>query len=156
MITSVLGMLVCIACLCSATWAWFSTGISNDSNTVGSGNFGLIVTVVDENGNDVPVSVSADGDSVCTLTGSADVSTTKSYTVTLKMTDDTTVKKGFCNIRSGASAPVQSGSINIDEGTNPFTFTLTVGAADKTLTFEPAWGYPANPGVEVGGTLAIS
>ena len=159
MITSVLGILVCITCLCSATWAWFSTDISNDSNTVGSGNFGLIVTVVDvtDGGSgestDVPVSVTADGDSVCTLTGG------RTYKVTLKMTADTTVTKGFCNIRSGANPTValQSGSVNVDEGTDPFEFTLTVGGTgERSVTFEPAWGYPANAKVEHLGTLAIS
>ena len=153
MITSVLGILVCIACLCSVTWAWFSTDISNDSNTVGSGNFGLIVTVTDvtDGGTaDVPVSVLTDGASVCNLMGG------KTYKVILKMTEDTTVTKGFCIIKSGA-ASLQSGSINIAENTNPFEFTLTVGGTgERTVTFSPAWGYPAGAAVSHGGTLTIN
>ena len=152
MISSVLGILVCIACLCSATWAWFSTGISNDSNTVGSGNFGLIVTVTDELGADVPVTVTADGVSVCSLEGG------KTYKVILKMTADTTVSKGFCSITSSANPTVtlQSGSVNVDKNTNPFEFTLTVGGTGaRTVKFDPAWGYPANAKVEHLGTLAL-
>lgn len=150
MITSVLGILVCITCLCSATWAWFCTDITNDSNTVGSGNFGLIVTVTDDVGADVPVSVLTDGASVCNLTGG------KTYKVVLKMTEDTTVTKGFCIIKSGASS-LQSGSINIAENTNPFEFALTVGGTgERTATFSPAWGYPADAAVSHGGTLTIN
>ena len=155
MITSVIGILLCITCLCSATWAWFSTDISNDSNTVGSGNFGLIVTVTDELGADVPVTVTSDGVSACTLLGTVEEGFVKTYKVILKMTDDTTVTKGFCAIKH-RSKSYQTGSINIAENTNPFEFTLTVSGADKALTFTPAWGYPASPEVEYNGTLALS
>lgn len=147
MLTSVLGILVCIMCLCSATWAWFSTDISSDSNTLGTGNFGLNVAITDANGTTVTISERDDGTSVCTL-GEAG-----QYTVTLTMTEDTTVTKGFCTIKADGGS-YQSASINI-EGTNPFVFTLDAAKDGMTVTFSPSWGLPASADVEYGGTLVI-
>ena len=45
MLTSVLGILVCLVCLCSTTWAWFTADVSNNSNTIGTGQFNLEVSV---------------------------------------------------------------------------------------------------------------
>ena len=45
-ITSVIGILVCIACLCSTTFAWFTGATESNTNTVISGNFDLIRPVV--------------------------------------------------------------------------------------------------------------
>lgn len=147
MLTSVLGILVCIMCLCSATWAWFSTDISNDSNTLGTGKFGLCVAITDANGASVTISERDDGTSVCTL-GEAG-----QYTVTLTMTEDTTVTKGFCSIKV-AGRSYQTASITV-EGTNPFVFTLDAAKDGMTVTLSPAWGLPANADVEYGGTLVI-
>ena len=33
-LTSILGILVCIICLCSTTYAWFSGSVQVDSNTL--------------------------------------------------------------------------------------------------------------------------
>ena len=144
MLTSALGILVCIMCLCSASWAWFSTDISNDSNTLCTGKFDLCVAITDANGAPVTVSERDDGTSVCTL-GEAGP-----YTVTLTVTEDTTVTKGFCSIKV-AGTSYQTASINADD-TNTFVFTLDAGT---TVTFSPAWGLPASADVASGGTLVI-
>lgn len=34
--TSVLGIVICLVCLCSATWAWFSDSIPSDNNNIQS------------------------------------------------------------------------------------------------------------------------
>lgn len=147
MLTFVLGILVCIMCLCSATWAWFSADISSDSNTLGTGIFGLNVAITDANGTPVTISERDDGISVCTL-GEAG-----QYTVTLTMTEDTTVTKGFCTMKV-AEDSYQTASINIEE-TNPFVFTLDAAKDCMTVTFSPSWGLPASADVEYGGTLVI-
>ena len=146
-ISSVAVILICIAGLSSATWALFSADISSRSNTLTSGNFALTVTVTDSNGSSVTVYELSNGTSVCTL-AEADL-----YSVVLKMTDDTTVSKGFCTIRSD-DIVYQSGSIN-NEGTDPFVFTVDAACDSLTLTFSSEWGLPANPDVEYDGTLRI-
>lgn len=146
MLISVISILVCIVCLCSATWAWFSTDISNASNTLSSGNLGLIVTVTDQNGVPIDVSAGAKGASVCNLSAAGE------YTVTLKTTDDTTVTNGFCVIKTENNS-YQTAAMNID-GITSFEFTL-IAEADITVTFCPAWGRPANPVVQLNDVLRV-
>ncbi len=147
MLTSVLGILVCIMCLCSATWAWFSADTSADGNKVSSGQFDLTVSVTDASSEVTTLTENAVGKTVYTF-DSIGV-----YTVTLKMTDDTTVTKGFCTLDVGNDT-YYTASINAE--TDPFTFTIDIKEAGVTVTFSPAWGYPsAEEQVDINGTLTI-
>ena len=146
MISSVLGILLCITCLCSATWAWFTADTSNNSNTLQSGRFGLDVSVLDSSSAAVAVIPRSDGSTLCIL-GEAGL-----YTVTLSMSEDTTVSKGFCTIDVGAEH-YKTASINVN-GTNPFTFTFEAHEANMSLIFAPAWGLPASYDVEINQTLS--
>ena len=146
MLTSVLGILVCIMCLCSATWAWFSADVSANQNTLQSGRFGLDVSVLDPSSASVAVVTRSDGSTVCSL-GDAGL-----YEVSLKMTDDTTVSKGFCAIEINGER-YRTASILLGE-TNPFTFTFEAKRANMTLIFIPAWGLPAAFDVEIGQTFS--
>ena len=147
MITSVLGILVCIICLCSATWAWFGSDISNDSNKVASGVFALEVTVTD--GAVIIASADTNDGEVIVKIPEAE----REYTVTLKMTDNTTVTKGYCTLRVGEKT-FQTASIRVDES-NPFIFYIKVREPNTTVTFTPSWGLPANEAVGLNGTLEI-
>ena len=76
------------------------------------------------------------------------------YTVILKMTDDTTVSRGYCVIVVGDKR-YKTESIN-KEGTDPFCFTLAVsGNEDVSVTFSPIWGMPAEWEIEKCGTIEI-
>lgn len=133
LITSVLGIILCITCLCSATWAWYSAGASSSSNTLGSGKFDLDVTVVDEN-NAQGVTQSSLQNNAFTLENAS------TYTVTLKTTDDTTVTKGFCTIRVGDDV-YYTDSLYKTEPT--FTFKIQTLTDDVAVSFSPAWGLPS-------------
>jgi len=148
MITSVLGIMVCIICLCSATWAWFSGSVSSDSNTLESGRYGLDAFVEDEDSETVEAVKRSDGKTVCTFEEAG------IYTVTLKMSADTTVTKGFCEISvSGDTEQYYTAAINTDAP--ELTFYIDVEEADTAVTFAPAWGLPADEDVANGGTLAL-
>lgn len=148
MITSVLGILMCMMCLCSATWALFSDDVSATGNTLASGRFGLSVSVSTSDSTPITTARTANGATVATLTGSPD----GVYHVTLKMTDDTTVTKGFCTVIVDG-VEYRTASIN-QSGTNPFDFTV-VTTHDVTVRFTPAWGLPAEYDVEIGESLVI-
>lgn len=146
-ITSVLGILVCIMCLCSATWAWFSADVSSANNTLSSGKFDLSVAIVDENEAPVTVSAMDNGAYSCVLSEAG------LYTVTLKITDDTTATKGFCTVKVGENT-YRTDSIRA-EGEKTFIFKIKTPEPNLTLTFIPAWGVPADASVGHGGTLSI-
>ena len=48
-VISVVGILLCIVALCSATFCWFTGGTENNSNTLVSGSFDVTITVVKGN-----------------------------------------------------------------------------------------------------------
>ena len=146
MLTSVLGILVCLVCLCSTTWAWFTADVSNNSNTIGTGQFDLEVSV-----DEVRLERSSDRANVHTFEKAG------RYTVTLKMTEDTTVTKGYCVITVNGKPLYKTASINNVDGTNPFKFTLDVKKDGMTVEFTSAWGIPIPEeiSVEINKTLII-
>ena len=147
MLTSVLGILVCIMCLCSATWAWYSTNTAADGNKVSSGEFDLSVSVTDADSTVTTLTKDSVGKMVYTFDNVG------VYTVTFKMTADTTVTKGFCKMYVGDDTHYTA-SINAE--TDPFTFTIDVKEAGVTVTFTPSWGYPSAADViEADETLTI-
>ena len=147
MLTSVLGILLCMTCLCSATWAWFNAGVEASGNKLSSGSFGLDVTVSDSARASIAVVEQADGKTVCMLSGKG------VYTVTLEMSDDTTVTRGFCSITANGkryrTAMVKEGE------SNPFTFTIDATLDNMTVIFAPAWGMPSSYDVSNDGTLTL-
>ena len=145
-LASMLGLLILVLCLCSTTWAWFSADVSSDSNTLGSGKFALRVTVRDANGANVTVSACADGSSSCVL-NKAGV-----YTVTLQITEDTTVSKGHCTITANAHSYKTA---TLDREAGAFTFSLETQKNDLTVLLTPAWGTPAKADVQQGATLSV-
>ncbi len=147
--TSVFGILVCIACLCSSTFAWFTTTQDSSQNTITSGVFDHEIKIeITSAGSGETVELT-DGDvQSCTLDRG------KSYVVTLTPTDTTTVK-GYCVIKLDGTAYNTDTYGMIDGTLEALTFTLTVpaGDGDAKVTFTPHWGIAANKHVANGGTL---
>ena len=149
--TSVFGILVCIACLCSSTFAWFNVSQDSKSNTIAAGNFDHTVEVQ---------ITSTDGTVVIAPTSDENGMTYKlqpgkSYTVKLTPTSDTTVK-GYCVVTVDGTAyntdtygAVAEGAL--DELT--FTLTLPAGTDDAKVTFRPHWGIAAIKHVRNGEVL---
>ena len=50
-ITSIAGILICIVCLCSSTYAWFSDSTPSGTNEIKSSQCTLTVSVEAENAN---------------------------------------------------------------------------------------------------------
>lgn len=136
MLTGVLGILVCIVCLCSATWAWFNTSTSAGDNKLGSGIFALDVSVADESTAEVAIFKQKDGSTLCTLSGAG------RYNVTLTIAEKSTVTKGFCVLSAKgvrhSTAPIYN------SGSKSLTFTLNADEPNLSIIFIPAWGTPAS------------
>ena len=146
MLTSLLGMLVCIACLCSATWAWYNASISSNTNELGAGVFGLTVSYAQSDEPAVELSVNEDGTSSYTF---AEVGT---YKVTLTATDSTTVSRGFCILKADGTR-YYTDAISADSP-EPYVFNLVITEENTTVVFAPSWGLPANVSI-VDGTITI-
>ena len=162
-LTSVLGILVCIVCLCSSTYAWFTSSKTSAQNSIGAGNFDLVISVSKDNGTepatDIAVTESATDDGVwsCNLTPGK-------YVVTLTVTADTTVK-GYCAVKVGNEPEKRTEAI-IGENcvaaqgravTSPFTFEIEItGDEETTVIFTSKWGEAANPDIVMSPTESDS
>ena len=138
MITSVLSILICIICLCSVTYAWFTMGVESGGNVVQAGRFVADVNVIDDAGEMVAVTVDASsGKTSCTLEAG------KVYAVSLSVSEDSTVASGHGILEMGGESYKTAG-VYAD---SPLTFSLSTednaDAVDVSFVF--AWGIPAEP-----------
>ncbi len=147
-LTSLLGIFVCIVCLCSATWAWYNANVTTTGNKLEAGRFELTVHVENYESEAVTPSVDEDGNAVYMLNAG------EIYTVTLTVSDATTVSTGFCAISANGKT-YRTASINNVDGEKTFTFSLDA-KADAAVSFVSMWGIPAEPDVEIGETLAVA
>ncbi len=176
-VISVVGILLCIVALCSATFCWFTGETESNSNTLVSGSFDVTISVTAPAASTQPSegeNTETAGDAqkkeelavtpfegregvwVCRITEAG------TYTVTLTLKDGSTVK-GHCAVSVGDDDARHTAAIigehTANEGnaplTNPFTFTITVTEQDiengaVTVTFEPRWGVVVEPDIECG------
>ena len=150
MIISVVGILLCVIALCSVTWAWFGEDISSEPNTLEVGRFDLVLAVEDVAKEPVDVSVTSDGSQLCTL------GATGEYKVTLTVTPDSNVSKGFAMLSIGEES-YKTEAIYQDRN-RAFTFTVKaneVPANGIDICAYAVWGSPANANLAAGGTVTI-
>ena len=148
--TSVVGVLVCIACLCSSTFAWFTTTQDSSQNTITSGTFDhkIKIEIASADGGET-VELTDGGVQTCTLDRG------KSYVVTLAPTDATTVK-GYCVIKIDGVEYHTDTYGAVSEGSPEsltFTLTLSAGNVPAEVIFKPHWGIAAEKHVWDGENL---
>lgn len=125
---SVLGVIICAVCLCSASWAWFSASRSNGVATVQAAVYRVKVEI--ENTDDGTV-VSATSDqngiySVSLASGEYSVS----------FTANGTAENGYCKIELCGTTRYTP---QIRKGSGSSSFGLSV-TEDGVLTITPQWG----------------
>lgn len=139
MLISVFSILMCFVLLCSMSYAWFTASESSSENVIKSGFFALDIDVRDETGGTVSVVDNANGTHTCKFIDAG------TYTITLKMTGDTTASKGYCELSiSSVAEKMQTKPISKDAsvGVEEFTFKIVV-KANTVVEFEPKWGISA-------------
>ncbi len=149
---SVGSILLCLALLCSMTYAWFSDGIESDRNALVSGSFLLEFKVKDSDGNEIPLTGNAFRPSART----ALLPRTGVYTVTLTLTEQSDAK-GYCIVTCDNMYPKLT-EVIVGESTkskdgrelnSPFIFqvevTVAPGAGGVPLVLEPRCGVPSAP-----------
>jgi hypothetical protein len=126
--TCVLGIVLCLSSLTAATWAWFSDGITSESNKIEAASYELVVSI----DNEVLVSV---GDHKFEYTAPAE-----GKTIVVKLTATGTASSGYAiAVRSSnLDKKYYTQQVRLD---NPdgISFKLTL-VAGETVTFEQRWG----------------
>ena len=143
---SFIGMLICLASLCSVTWAWFSDGAQSSSNTIkANSNFSLNVAV--ENGDETVLTLSGIGETTETLEAGT-------YSVILTLPEGSS--SGYLIIECEAGEYLSPALVHHD-GPEDKTVLFYLTLADQTeITFRTGWGIRSDePSVNEGGTLVL-
>ena len=145
-LTSILGILVCIICLCSTTYAWFMGSVQVDGGNFKAadecllsvsvykdGTEGSLATVNTEN----PVTLECEG----------------TYTVTLTLPKESA--SGYLVLTVDSQEYYSDYLQGNNENDQTLTFTMNVATA-KSVTFTARWGiYSGECHVRNGETLTI-
>ena len=147
LITAVAGILLCIFCLCSTTYAWFTASIPNTGNEVKAAGECLLAIEVSRDGvaleateGGVELEAGADGEEIV-------------YTVTLTLPQGSA--SGYCLVTAGGES-YYTAYIARHSEPEPVrvSFTVTVGST-QTVKFTPKWGIYAGECDLVDGALFI-
>lgn len=145
-LTSVLGILVCIVCLSASTYAWFTDGEIGASNKIQSASECLFSALVYTNDTDELVAT-VDTQNPITLKIKGD------YTVTLTLPSGSA--SGYLVVRVG-SQEYYSDYLQRNDSTNQ-TLTFTLKADTETsVTLFARWGIYSDESDVQNGTLHIS
>ena len=142
-------ILMCLVLLCSMSYAWFTASESSSENVIKSGFFALDIDVRDQNDDSVSVVGNPDGTHTCNFTNAG------TYTITLKMTGDTTASKGYCELSiSSVAEKMQTEPISKDAsvGVEKLTFTIVTTEENTVVVFEPKWGISASSDISHNST----
>ena len=127
MVTSFLAIFVCIVCLCSTTWCWFSDSAPSSDNRIAMASECLL-----------EVTVAEDGTALADIENGVELQAGVAYIVTLSLPADTA--SGYCVISAGTQTYYTDYiARHSDPVPKTVSFTLSVGTT-QTVTFTPRWG----------------
>ena len=139
---SVLAILLCLACLCSTTWAWFTDSVSYQGNTIQTTEKCLLSVSVYEGNSaleNVEYGVTLEKDHV--------------YTVTLRLPKNS--GSGYCEIYANGNKYRSDYIVrheNEEDETRSFSLTVRETCV---VTFSIRWGIYAGESDVINGNLNV-
>lgn len=145
-----ISILLCLAALCSTTYAWFLAESRSGASVIAGTRYSLNITVTDENGESVPLTNRGNDTFSCVLKDG------KTYTVSLETSADTTATRGYCSMSVlGVEKHTESISLDAERGRDVVAFSVSVVGGDATATFESRMGIPAIVDIRNGDTWTV-
>ena len=129
-ISSVIGILLCMVCLVGTTWAWYSSSVTSGVSVTEGANFDFSVEIME------PVEAT-DG-----------VYHFESGTHTVTLTKNCTATKGFCKVEATKTGEETNTSYYIVDFTGKEFIEFTVKGSG-TLKLIPMWGTPTSDYTEI-------
>lgn len=121
---SLLGIVLCVVCLCGTSWAWFTVSRSSSVTPIQTAVYTVQLTVDDE---DVPQTL--DGESIMKI------GMTKGQTYRVSLKANGTASTGYCKV-TFEDQTYYTDQISADD-----TLAFTVNASkDSTMKIESQWG----------------
>ena len=143
MISSVLGIMLCVICLAGLTWAWFSGSVSSAANNITAASFNIQIDV-NVKGTKTTVSPTVEN-------GKYSFSLENNKVYDVKITADGTATTGYCEVIFGGNRyhtiqifnnSDESNSGSLLSTDRPQEINFTVNATESTLLLKivPQWG----------------
>ena len=147
---SVLTIVLCIFGLCGTTYAWFTASTDSNENVVKSGVFELDIRITDPLGAEVSANRNARGNATYSLGAET------TYTVTLSVSDKTTVSRGYCTVYVNDDA-YNTETIHRTAG-EPYVFTIETAHSGATVSFDVSWGQTMeqHESIESSGNIDVA
>lgn len=146
LLPSILSIFICLICLCSATWAWFTTNINIENATIKAANYGV----------DVEVKLEEIVEPVKTLEYLLNTGT---YTVTLTSNGNATTGYNKIKIDDKELYTEQLYTNSKDGKKQKITFTIVIEDEEEhNVSFIPVWGTYSGNNIEIydGTTYKIA
>lgn len=142
-ISSIIGILICLICICTATWAWFTDSEDFVGGTIKAGECLLEIKVTNELGEEMQ-----------DLENGVNLVANQTYTVTLTLPKNST--SGYCKIVTDTEDYYSDYILNHDSDT-PMVVTFQVKAeSNQQVKFVKRWGiYSGEIDVASGETLVL-
>lgn len=131
LLSSVMGIVLCILCLAGLTWAWFSDSVSSQSPAITAADYDVQIQVAKSG---VELQPSEPGNYTLAAGSNSD----RSYTVTIRALG--TASTGYCTVQFGDET---YHTVQLYPNGAAITFTVTATVASP-LTITPQWGTYAN------------
>ena len=142
-VTSIIGILFCIVCLCSTTYAWFADNAPSQSNEIKIAEDCLLEVVVTK-----------DGEAIADIEDGVELQAGESYVVTLTLPADTA--SGYCVMLAANRVNYYSDYILRHNGPDDQTLSFELMVEEtQTVVFTPHWGIYARESDVVDGKLVI-
>ena len=146
---AVIGIILCLASLTAATWAWFGDSVSSASNTVKTGIYSLSVII--EDADAAPVTKSGDPEGKEFY----DLEAGKRYKITL--TGEGSVSVGYCILKHGETELYTEQIYTEATDNTPKSISFYITAeTDTRLYISSSWGkYGGSPDIEADGDYTL-
>lgn len=156
LLSSVCSILLCLTCLVSTTWAWFTTTLTNTGNEIEVGSFNIEVDVRSMADETQPVTAT---DGVYALSrGEYRVKVTHSGTSNgrsrIAFTNSASVSLGTC-VTEALSSPVALAGAQESSG-NVFEFFVYISVDSVSMTVSRFWGISEETEVSDGKLVVVS
>lgn len=129
---SIVGMVVCMACLFGLTWAWFTNSVTSKTVSMVSSNFSCTAEI-SRGGEDITPVPDDDGAYSLELTAGED------YTVAVTVSEDTNGNGYLKIITPDEANTYYAGPINNQYAVQSFTVVIRP-TVSGVYTFAPRWG----------------
>ena len=150
LVAAVIGIILCLASLTAATWAWFGDSVLSASNTVQTGSYSVSAQVKNSSAEQLEAKKDAEGKEYYELSAG------ERYEITL--TGEGTISGGYCILEYGENELLTERIFTAANEDTPKRISFYVVPSENIkLYISSSWGkYGGTPDINDGGDYVLT